>query len=124
MGGMTDEKVLTILRLTIERTNSKHLHWQVSEHDDAVFITKTASGSELRVYPHTNYDRGTGEGPPSLTLYDASGKMIVDITVGMDGVDLETLENFYEMVRRVAQGVDEKLDAILADLTNESDIPF
>jgi hypothetical protein len=124
MGVMTDEKVLTILRLTIERTNGKQLHWQVSENDDAIFISKTASGSELRMYPHTDYDSGSGEGPPSLTLYDASGKMIVDITQGMDGVDLETLENLYEMVRRIAQGVDEKLDAILSDLTNEADIPF
>jgi hypothetical protein len=124
MSAMIDDKVLRILGLTIEGTEKGKLRWQVSENDEEVFVNKTASGSELKMFPHSDYSGPVGEGPPSLTLYDTSGEMIVDITENTRGVGSGVLENLYEQVRRAAQGVDEKLDAILSDLEKDPEIPF
>jgi len=122
---MIDNKALTILKVTLDKTINKELHWEASEGGGEIFINKTASGYELRLYPNTDYDEEPrGEGPPSLTLYDATGHLVMDITFKMEGVLADDLENLYSAARRAAQNIDEKLDEILFDLTKDPDNPF
>lgn len=116
---MKDEKALAIFHLAQQQTLKGKLRWQQMEGSMSdVFEVVTPGGFTLRVYPHTTYDDSEGAGPPSLTLFDTADKMVFDITLDLTGVTESELRDLYVMSRRIALGIDAKLELILKDLSS------
>ena len=119
---MPADKVLAIFEQAFEKTFDGTLNWQPSQQA-GVFEFATPSGFLLKLFPHTDYTGSVGEGPPSLTLYDSGQQMIFDITDSVDGVTPDKLEELYDAARITALGIQDKLDAILEDLTDNMQNP-
>jgi hypothetical protein len=115
---MKDDKALAIFQLALRRTVDGELSWQQSTGSgmEDVFECSTPGGFTLKAYPHTEYNTSAGEGPPSLTLFDATEQMVFDITSLLEGVTEVDLRRLYRAARRIGLGIDDKLDLILKDL--------
>jgi len=116
---MTEDKALEIFKLALQKTAAGEMHWEQLDASgfDEIYAHSTAGGFSLRAYPHSYYaENDQGEGPPSLTLFDASGKIVFDITSELKGITEEDLNQLYDRARVVALGIDDKLDLILKDL--------
>jgi hypothetical protein len=114
---MSDEgKALELFKLVASRTKKKEMDWSTSDLSEDIFESTTGAGFKLKAFPFT-IEESDGQ-PPSLTVYDADGTMIFDITSELEGLSGLELRDFYATVRGCALDIDGKLQAVIDDLTN------
>ncbi len=125
---MQDEKALQLFSKILEKTRSKALKWEAAA-EEGQYIAAIGSNLVLKVWPYTEFSDEIGRpvGPPSVSLNDEKGTIVLDMTHKIDGIEAEDLRELATLAKRIALNIDLKLEAAIESLdklVSDEDIPF
>src|ERR1700682_2765701 len=112
---MQDEKALLLFEKVLEKTRSKALKWEATA-EEGQYVAAIGSDLVLKVWPFTVFDQGEPQGPPSVSLNDEKGTILVDMTHKIDGITIEELDEIAALAKRAALNIDSKIDSALKGL--------
>jgi hypothetical protein len=121
---MRDPKALSLFQEILKKTEARKLQWESTAEPDE-FVVAMMGKYRLRLLGYTSQSNwGEQEGPPTMTLNNEAGNMLVEMNRDIDGVSVEDLNKLVVFARRIALNADEKIDELLAELQKDEDIPF
>lgn len=115
---MQDARAFALFEEVLDKTVSGRIKWEPTAEDDH-FVASVGGKFTILARSYTWRDEVGGKGGgPSLVLKDAEGRELIRVTSSVEGLTVNQLSELYEMVRRQALRVDEKVDEVLAELGN------
>src|ERR1700678_4057417 len=115
---MRDEKALELFQKILEKARDNAIQWEPTAEGNH-YIAALSSEIQLKTYPYTEYseDMNEPQGPPSISLNDGKGKLLVDLTYKIDGISADDLEELNYLAKRNALKLDDKMDAAIKKLS-------
>ncbi|MFL5355455.1 hypothetical protein [Archangium sp.] len=110
---MQDDKAIKLVRQVIAKTREGKINWEQTPSGRS-FIA-AFEGTYSMIISFTE-DEETGNQRAWFGLNDAGGERLLTVDPDTDGITDEELWQLYEMARRRAFKVDEKLDKLLDSL--------
>src|SRR5438874_2332702 len=114
---MEDDKGLALFEEILEKTRSGRIKWEPTADEDR-FVASVAGKFTILIKSRDDTSVGIGlrvEGP-ALVLKDADDRVLITVGYDIQGIGPHQLEDLWEMVRRRALRVDEKVDEALTEL--------
>jgi hypothetical protein len=114
---MPDEKALRLFREIQTKTREARIPWEVTA-DEYVFVAAVKGKYVFEFRPYTFVDQLDGEphGYPSIAFKDAERELMVLSNRTLSGVPGPEIEELYQLAKRQALRVDEKIDEALDDI--------
>jgi hypothetical protein len=121
---MHDPKALALFQEIHKKTMSGKLAWQPTAEPNK-FVAPMLGKYTLTLLPYSSIDEwGVPQGPPSVILADERENSIVEMNIGVDGIERDELQSLLVFARRIALNADVKIDELLQELRKDDDIPF
>jgi hypothetical protein len=112
---MEDHKAREFFEGVLSKTKVGRIRWQPTAEESVYiaaiggqFTLSIAQFERLDSFPDTSY---------SLTLKDQDGRELTRVTSDDDGIARREIQELYGTARRQALRVDEKIDAVLGELS-------
>ena len=122
---MQDEKAVRLFEKILEKTRSKALKWEATA-EEGQYVATIGPDLVVKVWPFTIIVDGDPQGPPSVSLNDEQGTIILDMTYKIDGITRDELDEIAALAKRAALNIDSKIESALKRLEalDDDDIPF
>jgi hypothetical protein len=124
---MRDDKAVELFQKILAKSRGRAIKWEATA-SDGVYIASLSPELQLKIYPFTSVEEdGETIGPPSVSLHDEKGTLLVDMTHKIDGISEQELEEISYLAKNVALNLDAKMDSAikkLDELVSGEDVPF
>jgi len=118
---MDISKVRQVFDLALDKTRAGSVAWADASAplsgSAGIYEYKTERGYILRVFPFTTNPEEINP-IPSMTISDAEGALVFDVTEESDVASSTELQELYLLVENFVTRTDEKLENIISDLTS------
>jgi hypothetical protein len=114
---MTDPKALRLFQEVLDKTKADRIRWEPTAKENE-FFSVLPSGNVLAV---SLWDERNSWGDPTgtdavLTLAADNQELLLRVTPGVEGIGISQMIELYELARRRALHVNDRVDEVLGDL--------
>ena len=114
---MEDTKAIEFFQGVLSKTRAGRIRWQPTAEDRA-FIAAIGGQFTLSVWQYENRDADMFPFTRhALAIKDQDGRVLATIATGETGIVESEISELYEMARRQALHVDDKIDQALVELS-------